>query len=82
MESKNALEKLENSIKEKKKNETAKSDDPFSHLQYYLDALGVTAAWKKITNPKEVIVAVIDDGIDINHPDLTDHIWIEPGAHY
>lgn len=36
------------------------------------------------TNPapagaKTVIVAVIDDGVDINHPDLKGNIWVNPG---
>ena len=26
--------------------------------------------------PEPIIVAVIDSGIDINHPDLRDHIWV------
>jgi|GEM_PF-1803897 len=35
-------------------------------------------AWDllKDINLKETIVAVLDTGIDINHPDLADHIWI------
>ena len=27
----------------------------------------------------DVIVAVIDDGVDLNHPDLDDRIWTNPG---
>lgn len=33
-------------------------------------------------NNKEVIVAIIDDGININHPDLLDSIWVHPKAKY
>lgn len=29
--------------------------------------------------PKKVVVAVIDNGVDINHTDLLDHIWVNEG---
>jgi subtilisin family serine protease len=36
-------------------------------------------AWEIITGSTEVIIAVVDSGIDYNHPDLVNHIWINPG---
>lgn len=30
-------------------------------------------------SPREVVVAVIDTGIDIRHPDLSANIWVNPG---
>jgi subtilisin family serine protease len=62
--------------------QNAPSNDPLSHVQFYLNALNVPQAWNKVTNSKEVIVAVIDDGVDINHPELTYHIWKDPNAKY
>lgn len=62
--------------------QTAPSNDTLSYLQYHLKALNVPAAWKKVTNSNEVIVAIIDDGININHPDLAGKIWIMPNAVY
>lgn len=73
---------MESNLKDQENQQSALSDDTFSHLQYYLRVLNVPDAWKKVTEPKEVIVAVIDDGININHPDLTDHIWVETGSDY
>lgn len=74
-----SIEELKDSIQDKK---NILSDDTFSHLQYYLSDLNVPAAWDKVYNENEVVVAVIDDGININHPDLTEHIWVEPGLAY
>ncbi len=81
-ESKSSLDRVQADIQKQKEEKSAPSDDTFSHLQYYLHVLNVPEAWKKVDQSKEVIVAVIDDGININHPDLTDHIWTESGAAY
>lgn len=58
------------------------SNDPLSYVQDYLKTLKIPAAWAKITNSKEVIVAIIDDGININHPDLVGKIWVKANAVY
>ena len=36
-------------------------------------------AWKLRNSAKDIIVAVIDSGVDIKHPDLKDNIWINKG---
>ncbi|KZR86109.1 S8 family serine peptidase [Synechococcus sp. MIT S9504] len=33
-------------------------------------------AWSKINNASDIAVAVIDTGVDYNHPDLINNIWI------
>ncbi|HUP57130.1 MAG TPA: S8 family peptidase [Bdellovibrionota bacterium] len=40
-----------------------------------IDAVG---AWGISTNCKAKIVAVLDTGIDLNHPDLMANIWVNP----
>ncbi len=58
------------------------SNDPLSYVQDYLKTLKIPTAWAKVTNSKEVIVAIIDDGININHPDLVGKIWVKANAVY
>ena len=36
-------------------------------------------AWNTTTGSRNVVVGIVDEGIDINHPDLRDNIWRNPG---
>lgn len=51
------------------------TNDTLSNQQYYLKLTKVDTA-KVAFNPNPIIVAVIDDGIYINHEDLRSNIWI------
>ena len=41
--------------------------------------IDATEAWQVSAGSENVIVAVIDTGIDHTHPDLVDNIWVNPG---
>ena len=36
-------------------------------------------AWDKSTGTKDVVVGIIDSGIDHSHPDLNANMWVNPG---
>ncbi|MFO0936692.1 MAG: S8 family serine peptidase [Gemmataceae bacterium] len=41
--------------------------------------IGATQAWTVQTGTGKTIVAVIDSGVDYNHPDLAANMWTNPG---
>jgi thermitase len=41
--------------------------------------IGATKAWGITTGNKNILVGIIDTGVDYNHPDLKDNIWTNPG---
>jgi len=58
--------------------------------QYYLPLIGYTSlsdpnsAWNAIdVTQKNVVVAIVDSGLDISHPDAPQYLWVNPknGSH-
>jgi len=50
-------------------------NDPYYSDLWYLKKIGVPEAWNSTLGFEGVTVAVIDSGVDIDHPDLKDNIW-------
>ncbi|MHA2347624.1 MAG: hypothetical protein ACXACP_12965, partial [Candidatus Hodarchaeales archaeon] len=47
-------------------------------ISYYwnIEEVGIPEAWQYTKGSPEIIVAVIDSGIDFSHPDLVNSSWI------
>lgn len=47
--------------------------------QYYLHLVRAEHAWPKIPDNREVVVAIVDTGVDTTHNDLRENIWVNVG---
>src|SRR3989338_4251268 len=61
---------------------TAFPNDPDYLLQWYLNPINAKAAWSKAFvvreqefNSRQSVIAVLDSGVYLNHPDLKGQIW-------
>ena len=54
-------------------------NDPRYPAQWNLPRIGVPAAWDVTLGSRDVVVAVLDSGVAIRHPDLRDNAWLNPG---
>jgi len=52
------------------------SAEPAAHNQWYLDRIGARDAWATAVGSPDVVVAVLDTGFEIEHPDLEEAIWV------
>lgn len=55
------------------------TDDTYFDSLWHLKKIGAPEAWETTLGFEGVIVAVIDTGVDIDHPDLKDNIWRNMG---
>ncbi len=53
-------------------------NDPRYRDLWGLAKIAAPAAWDRATGSKNVVVAVVDDGVDLDHPDLQPNLWRNP----
>jgi len=69
-------------VKDKDVEKTEKQvlfNDPFVKDKWGLDKTAASKAWEVTQGSKDIIVAVIDTGIDEKHRDLAENLWENPG---
>ncbi|WP_235548762.1 S8 family serine peptidase [Paenibacillus sp. Soil522] len=54
------------------------ANDPELSKQRYLSQIGAQKAWETVRENKELTIAIVDTGVDLDHPDLKDNLV--PGA--
>jgi len=54
-------------------------DDPGWVQQWGPAKIDAPSAWAVTTGTTDVIVAIVDTGIELDHPDLVDNLWINAG---
>ena len=54
-------------------------DDPDYSEQFAFAQIGAEEAWEHSTGSADAIIAVIDSGMDLDHPDLAPNLWSIPG---
>jgi subtilisin family serine protease len=54
-------------------------DDPLFPNQWDLDRIGAPWAWDLTMGSRDVVVAIIDSGVEMRHPDLQGNLWRNPG---
>ena len=54
------------------------ANDPRLKDLWGMTQIEAPAAWDKTTGSKKVVVAVVDDGVALDHPDLAPNLWTNP----
>jgi subtilisin family serine protease len=54
------------------------SNDSLIEDQYYLENVMAYEAWDIVSSDNRVLLAIVDDAVNIDHPDLADNVWINP----
>ncbi len=57
-------------------------NDPGYDSLWAMEKIDAPGAWDITTGSEEVVVPVLDTGIDYNHPDLKDNMWTSEDGHH
>lgn len=58
------------------------NDLGFERQSDYLAVIGAPDAWERATGDGETVIAIVDSGIDYNHPEFRDRIAINPNEQF
>jgi subtilisin family serine protease len=54
-------------------------NDPLYPQQWHLEKIDAQMAWAETEGNPDIVIAVIDTGVDMDHEDLVGNIWTNPG---
>lgn len=54
-------------------------NDPYYDDQYHLVNIAASRAWDVHRGDRAAVVAIVDTGVQLSHPDLRNNIWVNPG---
>lgn len=54
-------------------------NDPRVQEQYHLESVEAFEAWNYVDQDRVIVIGVVDTGVDLDHEDLADNIFINPG---
>jgi subtilisin family serine protease len=57
-------------------------NDPYYRQLWGLEKIKAPLAWKYSKGSDEVVVGVVDSGIDYNHPDIKNNMWVSQEGEY
>jgi subtilisin family serine protease len=57
----------------------AMPNDTLFASQWALAQINAPMAWDVVTGTSEVVLAILDTGLDVAHPDLANQLWFNPG---
>ncbi|MDD3322065.1 MAG: S8 family serine peptidase [Paludibacter sp.] len=64
----------------KDENPSVYTSEPMYTMQWGIPTVKLDALWQRpVTVTKRPVIAIIDTGVDTEHPDLKDNIWTNPG---
>ncbi len=49
--------------------------DTYYNNQWYLEKIKAPQAWNEVRGANDVVIAILDSGVQIEHPDLQSNIW-------
>lgn len=53
---------------------SAKPNDPELGKQQHLQMIGAEKAWQTVRSNTDIVIALVDTGVDLDHPDLKDNL--------
>jgi subtilisin family serine protease len=65
--------------REGKREDVYEPNDPLYVEQWGFAETQVNQVWTTTTGSSDAVIAILDTGVDYNHPDLASNIWSNPG---